>query len=263
MLNQDEPTELTPRGLVPWISHIFIHVDYEHLFSNMLSTFQFAYPLYLQYGARNVYFIFIVGGIVSALPLKFHVDQKAMTSNYWQGVFARGINEKDHFLTKWFSKSWNSVARNIGGVASAILTPSRTCGSSGGVSALIGCEFGILLQKLTLWSKMSKRGSHYKHQYRNDKSYLWNLQNKILTPFRKMTLQDIGIILRRLLEVGHILYFISRELNMIYGHDKNFINLPIGDRLKFVLNTMSINHAAHIQGAIFGFCFSLVKYVVS
>ena len=81
------------------LTHIFVHTSYEHMFGNLSAALQFAYPVYNEFGAVGLYFLFLSGGAFASLPTFLRQNQKSAFS---QLVYDRiAIRPSGETYSKW------------------------------------------------------------------------------------------------------------------------------------------------------------------
>ena len=93
-----------------WISHMFVHGTYSHLFNNLLALIQLGYPIYLEYGVVGLYGIFFFGGISAALPSKLYTKQRDVISQ----DFHKLTSTTNQFLPKILIDNWNDSMKRLG-----------------------------------------------------------------------------------------------------------------------------------------------------
>jgi hypothetical protein len=59
-----------------WITHLFVHGDYNHLIGNLSAALQFGYPIYKEFGSEGLYILFLFGGVFASIPSMLYADQK-------------------------------------------------------------------------------------------------------------------------------------------------------------------------------------------
>ena len=58
------------------ITHMFVHGNYEHLLGNLSAALHGSYPIYQEFGALGLYFLFISGGTIASFPSFLHDDDQ-------------------------------------------------------------------------------------------------------------------------------------------------------------------------------------------
>ena len=134
---------------ITYITHLFIHSDYKHLYNNLLVLFESAYPVYHEFGAIGVYCLFFGGGVASAIPSFLH--------DAWEKQFYIQIEKEFRDLTvkagyfplpEFVQDYVKSTYRQLRPYHFHI--PTRHCGSSGAISAIHGCYFTIFIRDICI-----------------------------------------------------------------------------------------------------------------
>ena len=81
------------------ITHLFVHGNYEHLFGNLNAALHASFPIYQEFGALGLYFLFISGGAIAAFPSFLHEDQKRAFSNLFYEKVA--LQPRGNSLSSW------------------------------------------------------------------------------------------------------------------------------------------------------------------
>jgi membrane associated rhomboid family serine protease len=63
------------------LRHIFVHANYDHLFSNLSAASQLSFPVYREFGGVGLYILFFSGGVLASIPTFLHKDQKLAFSH--------------------------------------------------------------------------------------------------------------------------------------------------------------------------------------
>ena len=118
-----------------WVTSMFVHADYGHLFSNLSQTIVAGYGVHCNVGSNFIPLIYLLGGIGGNTPI-------SIVSDLSLSVTQTDTSESDNFLQK-LMKGENPLAEIERNVGKFLPRWSRTlsCGSSGAVSALIGSNF--------------------------------------------------------------------------------------------------------------------------
>lgn len=81
------------------ITHLFVHSNYDHLFSNLQVALQLSYPVYNEFGTCGLYVLFLSGGIFASLPTFLRSDQKSALSKL---VYDRvAIQPSNNSYSRW------------------------------------------------------------------------------------------------------------------------------------------------------------------
>ena len=81
------------------VTHMFVHNDYQHLLGNLNAAFQASFPIYAEFGAVGLYFLFISGGAIASFPSFLHEDQKRAFSNLFYDKVA--LQPGGNFFSSW------------------------------------------------------------------------------------------------------------------------------------------------------------------
>lgn len=104
-----------------WLSAMFVHSNYNHLFSNLSSALSMGYPVYHELGGEIMYLLYFLGGYASFLPIHEFTkrDRNSRPDSEWKSYMEKYLKRK-----------------------------TLSCGSSGAVCSLLGSNFVILAMKV-------------------------------------------------------------------------------------------------------------------
>jgi membrane associated rhomboid family serine protease len=117
-----------------WITHMFVHANYNHMFSNLTSLVALGHPVYKEYGALGLNVMFLVGGVFASLPI---------TEKFYS-VFPT-LKPAPVDLIPGIPAPLNTYVNKLTSVVN-LFSKKLGCGSSGGVCALLGCNFVLLVR---------------------------------------------------------------------------------------------------------------------
>eukprot|EP01040_Poterioochromonas_malhamensis_P010093 gene10093-10971_t len=231
------------------ITHLFVHFNYQHLVSNLMSLFNVGQPLYQEHGIYFFYSVFFFGGISASLPLLEMImqgpDSKALsipTKNL-------GI---DINTTDLADLVRHGMKRAILTVSSAfkIETKYFSCGSSGAVCALLGGSTIVTIKQLM--SSTKKIYKIYKEDRgRGDSTRQTELNIEIFKCIRYFITCSYAIDFFRSQLVSHY-----RQQQALSDRSPLFpwAQLFSGTKADF------IDYQAHLQGFAFGAITTLAAY---
>ena len=81
------------------ITHMFVHGNYEHLLGNLSAALQGSFPIYQEFGALGLYFLFISGGTIASFPSFLHDDQKRAFSKLFYDEVA--LQPRGSSFSRW------------------------------------------------------------------------------------------------------------------------------------------------------------------
>lgn len=126
-------------------SHMFVHASYAHLGNNLLSLAVSSREPWIRLGPTLFWSVFMLGGGASALnsPLKTLQTKKKLLNWIRAPPWLRAF-----VPYTWHSsiQSWRD--RATGEITNALRPHIKLVGCSGGVSAVAGVNFGIVLETL-------------------------------------------------------------------------------------------------------------------
>jgi len=128
------------------VTSMFVHADYNHMFNNICSLLLHGLPVYETFGFMGLFFVFLVGGVIASLPSFLRDSQiKEVARSVTSATTFKVGPEKSLFNP--LAGAWNRHGATFCGmVAAKMFATQPSCGSSGGVSALIGCCLFLLLR---------------------------------------------------------------------------------------------------------------------
>jgi membrane associated rhomboid family serine protease len=219
--NQDDP--------MAWVTHMFIHGNYNHLFTNLVGMWTSAVPIYTQLGGWALYFAFFGGGIFAALP-----------SGLQSAQLLRGAREIDRSvdaLTRGSALGAYAKPFLSGGARLLQMTTDtnvRCCGSSGAVCSLWGLSTVLLVDQAVTLVTQNRNENEKRSKSGHSKPLLSSIANAC-------------IVSDNLFSVASFIAYVLSEVGDVFGtSDKGFIDAVLGDLAP------KIGHAAHLQGALFG-----------
>lgn len=243
--------------IFPWISHLVVHVDYEHLLSNLRAIVEFGYPIHQELGIFCVYCLFIGGGVISALPSRLYLIQNnSFVKSIRESFLFEGIRNPLNPDKKGFSIKLGDLPDRVVSVV-ASFRPQRFCGSSGGVCAMLGCQGILLLRdvyhniRIAYCRYTSTKSSHSSSGDSN--------RRKIPTISFDWTSPSVASAVVGCFRCFRIFQYLGSELVSVYGLNGGGGN---NNSLTAAFRVSVINHVAHVQGALFGVAFGLVFGVV-
>jgi len=107
------------------LTAMFVHADYRHMLKNLSSTISLGYSVHKEFGQFFMNSTFLIGGVISS------ISPDEVTK-----FIASGLIEPEKKSLDWKS------------IASFTTRQVFHCGSSGGVFALLGCNFVIVGKKI-------------------------------------------------------------------------------------------------------------------
>jgi membrane associated rhomboid family serine protease len=125
------------------VSHIFVHVNYQHLLSNLTAAYQFGLPVHEAFGQAALYAIFVLGGVYASLPSGLYTRQKQSFAKTVKDV----ISPEPRYIPSFAIEMWDTFAGKVSTVASEFI-PQKCCGSSGAVFALMGAQSVLLVRNV-------------------------------------------------------------------------------------------------------------------
>ena len=235
MKNYNDAIKLGYRDSAPMLcyqrlTHIFVHNDNNHLKSNLVGLVYASYPVYRQLGAFGFYMTFILGGISASMPSVLTSKVKEVQKEYNLLNLKKELMKRTRwpifimpaFLVSRLDSWMNKFAMNL--ITSIDLF---TIGSSGAVFTIFGCNAYYFVQDSY---KLSRSGINIYNTCKNFSFFSYLLCASTVQP-------------------------VFLELKTYYAmHEKlpREASAPIYD---------NIGHAAHLQGAAFGFI--LAAYIKS
>lgn len=113
--------------ILNWLTAMFIHVNYEHLFNNLSSTVSLGYQVHRELGPFLMNSIYIIGGFASFYPIEelYRADMTVKSAGF----------------------SWKAIVNDLNAMQRR---KALCCGSSGAVCAFLGCNFVFIIRNLYL-----------------------------------------------------------------------------------------------------------------
>ena len=235
------------------LTYIFIHGSYEHMSQNLLGAINPAYPIYKEFGKKGLYFLFLSGGVFASLPTFFRKQQ-------------------NRAFRKLVSDEFGIVSRPINAV---IKPPTKLCGSSGAICALIGCDLSLCVRdcyqtiKYVLSSKDDELYGYYTIKFtrimKGDSftTKFVKLSEVVKTKLRKLLntakSPDLKLkILSAMYSIFEAVNYCRSELNAINPMRTNSPKLLDTGFKETLFDLLAIGHAEHIQGFLYGVTFGCV-----
>lgn len=209
-----------------WLTHIFVHTSYNHLFSNLVSMISLGQPVYREFGVLGMNALFISGGMFAALPIleTFRkVFPKAEPTIINTDILSANLGD---YVVKTISK--------LG------LRKTLACGSSGAVCTFLGCNFILLLRQL----------------YKGVQSLIQPRQ-----PIRQVTrngrVQYVDNTLQSILESSDLFWTGISATNIAFKMREEYVNMQLQSSKPVTIWSLFsqeslIGHGVHIQGFLFG-----------
>ena len=69
-------TDLSKTPPWQWITHIFVHMDYNHLLNNLSAVIQISRSIYQEFGGNGLYLTFFLGGVLASVPSSISSHQQ-------------------------------------------------------------------------------------------------------------------------------------------------------------------------------------------
>jgi membrane associated rhomboid family serine protease len=261
------------RQLHTWLSYIFVHASYSHLLDNVTAAIQLGYPTYRKLGPLGLNFVFLLGGIVAVIPSDLHLQQ---TQSFAREMKAFLSSEGERYVPNILKNPWDWMSSGVTHLLTRNL-PTKSCGSSGAVCALMGSSLVVTLNELIEFSQRvfiqtnqnsSVTSSLSTTRYCGSRS--WAQWWDTVLSYGRNLLFELKIESRSLgnvFELFQKLQFVVSTVSYLLGERTFVYGLqPISriyhetgtNQFLSILQNSRIGHAAHLQGAIFGICFGLV-----
>jgi membrane associated rhomboid family serine protease len=109
------------------LTHMFVHMDYDHLFNNVISMITWGQSVYFHCNTLALYTVFLGGGIYAST---------SDADDVLDEVISASEGRQKSLLTKIVEPAKQLVKR-----VKTVFGLEYSCGSSGGVCALMGCSF--------------------------------------------------------------------------------------------------------------------------
>lgn len=220
-----------------WVTHIFVHTSYDHLFANILATMQVGLPIHSELGPALFYALFISGGIFSALPSLLHEYQHNSLVQLWGKVLKANFSHP--YIPNQIDSYASVVASKLGSIAAKIVVPNLSCGSSGAVYSLMGCELVLAVKDLVCLTRSEN--------------------NKV----RESTSFQLKVVVHAL-SISRICAHLLCELESVLKLSNYSFrtSMRLTDRVFKAMDLATVGHVAHLQGALFGVGFGVVFGVI-
>jgi membrane associated rhomboid family serine protease len=268
---------LTKSGYQPyqWLTHIFVHADYPHLLNNLMAACTLSGPVFKEFGAQGLYFLFLSGGLIASAQRLFKDTQVNGFTSLWRGV-VRDIAGASPITEKISTKLGNMTQK----LSSRLFT--KSCGSSGAVCALLGCEFALVLRDVSIivynvgkaFIEGPPRDINAGRIYSVDSLARTTIVDGVVVrnasrdPNSPTVSERFAYALREfqmirgLRLMGHVYTlvgsytYIQREGSELFHEFENVSNFS--ERMAKAWDLASVNHLAHFQGALYGIAFGAV-----
>ena len=271
------------KHMVTYLTHIFIHGSYSHMFNNLVGTILFGLPVYNEYSTFGLYFVFLSGGIFAAMPSFLKIDQQKEVSRLIASqVTISNDSTGSSYLPKKFKYYWNKIANDSATTLVALYHPKKSCGSSGAVCALMGCQMVLLLRDSIL--TIVRVSKSFKSRFQNKNKTSSTIKNGFITyccrdqgePKTRntdyttsfITSNQLLTLTRNFISIAQSIIYLNLELKSIYSdssggsvlHKTDIIgnsnNNNSGNVLVRAMELFQVSHGAHIQGLTFGVAFA-------
>lgn len=93
-----------------YVTHMFVHVTYQHLFSNLFSAIQLGYPVYCEFGVFGLYAVFFGGGVFASVPSPLHLGQKKQVKKDYENIFSSFGKQ---YLPPFLGGAWDGVNNQL------------------------------------------------------------------------------------------------------------------------------------------------------
>ncbi len=276
------------------VSHMFVHANYDHLLGNLFHAFSFGLPVFKEFGMNGLYFFFLCGGIIGSIPSHLTDAQKNGVEKLMQRAM---IIEEKKYVPKLLRPWMDKASTRIGTLTASAIQASRSCGSSGGVCALMGCEMVLLSRDLCLGigriihrfnlnnSPSIQRGvlssttstlpprsrvnsSSVSSLQRNTNSTSHTNSNSDFLPLLWRACKETmapGALVIDVIRLFGLSQFMYSDLSSVFfmGESNSFSSgMTIVERVLKAKDLASIGHVSHVQGALFGLSFGFLFGVV-
>jgi len=116
---------------VTWVTHIFVHGDYHHLFSNLEGAIVYGYPVYKEFGAQGLWILFLSGGIIASIPSPLHEGKPAELSRWLDNVIPTAEEKNKGIIPNFAKRIYNDSREGFKTTISKLVIPTKLIGSSG------------------------------------------------------------------------------------------------------------------------------------
>jgi membrane associated rhomboid family serine protease len=241
------------------VTHMFIHKDYNHLLNNLFSMILVGQPVHAEFNSSLFYYlVFLGGGVSASLPIYKTLSLTAKSFNLGTFIGQGGSGDRNNStnhpntgnpIIDFFQPKLKELTKKVTSLLNVDLI-TVSCGSSGGVTALLGSSFIITL-KDTIQTV-------YKLSY----SLPNNNKTNNTQELKAVLLRDIG-------KCAYNAYFLSQTMNFLYleylgitqQRDQMAKNSSMNPFTWFFKGTsVIVDHEAHLQGFLFGAAITLARY---
>ncbi len=214
-----------------YITHMFVHSSWQHMFNN-LSNCYFSGRTCYRYFQSNlmIYGLFLSGGVIAAMPSPLHESYR------------------DDWINSWTANRIGINMPHIGALAVkkvlSVIPLEHSCGSSGGVSALMGAALVFTLKDVkTMYNTIV-----YPEQYQHETNYSHSRIGRELHRTRR-----VSTLLQMAMSAVSIAKFFVESATATASSNRHTSTITEGTR---------VAHAAHIQGGIYGMLTSIVWLLI-
>lgn len=228
-----------------WFTYLFVHGNYQHMLGNLYTAYVCGRPVFFEFGPVGLFFLFFSGGVVSCLPSQLSNDQTRILDSAIKDSF---VIKNQPYVPGFLKSAWNTYVPPLGGKILRSQLPTRICGSSGAVCALLGASTMISFRDIFRSEEVRKFIS-------NRFGYKWSSN---LSRRHSVHGDDPDMsLLNHLYTFSTSVAYLFAEYHLIYGTAHS---LPGGflDRLAGILERAQVGHAAHLQGALYGAAFAAI-----
>lgn len=279
--------DVRKRTTEQWLSHMLVHGSYHHMISNLAAALDFGYQVYVEFGPIGLYTCFFGGGVFAAIPSSLYQCQKETFTKEFQKLFS---SYGEPYVPSMLSRYWDSLSRSVAEFSTKRFLPSKSCGSSGAVCALMGCNLILSIRDVALVVHELLTTIFY---YNRNKSYSSNGGCASTSSSSSSSFEDrrekVYIIFRRIFashqtiyktfQIIHIVNYLTDEFNHIYNYTSvtaagtsitppkgsiGSIGTPTHGKGSFLelLQSRLVGHSAHVQGILFGVTFGTIFGIV-
>ena len=266
------------RQMHQWITHMFVHANYLHLLSNLSSAALLGYPVFCEYGIVGVYIVFFGGGMFAAIPTSLIEEQNKTFANNFQNLLS---SYGEPYLPNTIQKYWDRFSRKVANVSSKAIAAvcTKSCGSSGAVSALAGCRLGLFVRDVCqivheiIYVSPSSTSTSSSSSSKNSKTMFRTTEDRseTLANIIKRTM-SIPQLLNKTFEIIHSVSYFQSELSQIFyslSPTTTSNNSTSGsttnsglERWVSLWESNRIGHSAHVQGMVFGLSFATMFGII-
>lgn len=244
-------SDINKRQIEQWLSYMFVHGNYLHMVSNLINAIHHGYLVYCEFGLLGFYVCFIFGGICAVIPSSLHNEQE---KTFVKGCEALLSSYGDPFVPNSLKNYWHTFCKNVAPI-STIALPSKTCGSSGAVCALMGCELGLLIRDVVaiVSVEVNKRSVTKVSRLLSPETIIQ--KESILTSILKCIFKDENIF-NKTFQICCTMSYLNSEIYQIYNFATPNKSSSGGNSWGQWLKSSRIGHSAHVQGMFFGTAFA-------